>query len=387
MNENTTESDAVQHPARLPSLSKLIWHLYEGALQDTRWRNFLAQLRLSFQADVSLLTLRRSAGEDLGVFFIDGMEVSEEHNRYYASQISAHDPFSDLPDGEVHVLTDLACSEKMKAQPYYRDYLLPMGLTRHVGMAMAINIYHHSQLRLMVRIVKKPNAPAFSENDRATLRLLEPHLRQLVVLLDRLSTQHTDRVLLDTALDGLAMGAILLDKHLRISRMTPLAEYLVKGQRGLRIVNRQLRAEHTLDQQRLKQRLQQCIQAPAHPNQAISIRRQQGMYPLTLVIRALTEHELANHHETERVVIFINAPELRTLSHCEILQEIFCLTPSEATLAIALANGKSLDDLARELSLSRNTLRSQLRSVFQKSGVNQQSALVSLVLRSVYGIG
>jgi DNA-binding CsgD family transcriptional regulator len=51
-----------------------------------------------------------------------------------------------------------------------------------------------------------------------------------------------------------------------------------------------------------------------------------------------------------------------------------------------LAEGVSLDDIAERRDITRNTAKSQLHSVFAKTGTSRQSELVSMVLRSAAGI-
>jgi len=48
-----------------------------------------------------------------------------------------------------------------------------------------------------------------------------------------------------------------------------------------------------------------------------------------------------------------------------------------------LANGLTLDEAATELDVSRNTVKSHLSAVFAKTGVNRQTQLVQLILKSV----
>jgi DNA-binding CsgD family transcriptional regulator len=43
----------------------------------------------------------------------------------------------------------------------------------------------------------------------------------------------------------------------------------------------------------------------------------------------------------------------------------------------------NLDEVAAALGMSRNTARAHLRSVFTKTGISRQSALVRLILKSV----
>ena len=58
------------------------------------------------------------------------------------------------------------------------------------------------------------------------------------------------------------------------------------------------------------------------------------------------------------------------------VRESFGLTAAEIRLAAHLADGLSLKEAAEELGVSVNTLRNQLRAVFDKMGLNRQSELV-----------
>ncbi|WP_421866258.1 alpha/beta fold hydrolase [Parvibaculum sp.] len=60
----------------------------------------------------------------------------------------------------------------------------------------------------------------------------------------------------------------------------------------------------------------------------------------------------------------------------EIFRSAFGLTPAEARLAARLRFGLSLKEASGELGISVNTARNQLKSVFEKLGVNRQADLV-----------
>ena len=65
----------------------------------------------------------------------------------------------------------------------------------------------------------------------------------------------------------------------------------------------------------------------------------------------------------------------------EALKRLFGLTTAEAKLAAGLAAGWSTSELAKRLKVSRSTIRSQLASVFTKTGTCRQGELVSLLSR------
>jgi DNA-binding CsgD family transcriptional regulator len=64
----------------------------------------------------------------------------------------------------------------------------------------------------------------------------------------------------------------------------------------------------------------------------------------------------------------------------EPLEPGFGLTPAEQRLAWGLAQGGSLKTIAAAQNVSINTLRNQLQAIYDKTGVNRQAALVSLLL-------
>jgi DNA-binding CsgD family transcriptional regulator len=64
-----------------------------------------------------------------------------------------------------------------------------------------------------------------------------------------------------------------------------------------------------------------------------------------------------------------------------ILAETFRLTPSEAKVACIIARGAPPDIAARELKVSRETARNQLKAVFAKTDTHRQSELVALLLQ------
>jgi DNA-binding CsgD family transcriptional regulator len=63
----------------------------------------------------------------------------------------------------------------------------------------------------------------------------------------------------------------------------------------------------------------------------------------------------------------------------EVLNGLFDLSPAEARTAQGLVEGKSIDEVAIANGLSRETIRTQLKSVLSKTGMRRQSELVGLL--------
>ena len=82
-------------------------------------------------------------------------------------------------------------------------------------------------------------------------------------------------------------------------------------------------------------------------------------------------------------IVFISTADARSVDKGILLQQILGLTPTEAMCALILADGGSIDEAAEGLRVSRNTIRSHLRSLFQKTGTHRQGALVAALNREL----
>jgi DNA-binding NarL/FixJ family response regulator len=84
--------------------------------------------------------------------------------------------------------------------------------------------------------------------------------------------------------------------------------------------------------------------------------------------------------------MYISHPDLCSHMSLEVLKEVYNLTTSEAQLALALTNGLSLQKYADSKSASIQTVRSQLKNVFNKVQVNSQTDLVRTLIMSSFNI-
>jgi DNA-binding CsgD family transcriptional regulator len=63
----------------------------------------------------------------------------------------------------------------------------------------------------------------------------------------------------------------------------------------------------------------------------------------------------------------------------ELIQSLFDLTPAEARVARGLTTGETVETIAFRGGVSRNTIRTQLRGVLEKTGCSRQAEVVALL--------
>lgn len=65
------------------------------------------------------------------------------------------------------------------------------------------------------------------------------------------------------------------------------------------------------------------------------------------------------------------------------LSDVFSLTPAEAQVTLCLVNGLKLAEIAEHNGTALETVRSQLKAVFHKLGVNTQQDVIRIIVQTM----
>lgn len=360
----------------------LVAALYRGPLQDSPWKDFSDALRVVFQPCMTAVGLRLPRPGDAGITFVGGHDLSPEDHWEYANKFSALDPLVNLPEGKVVALDDVISRQELHRTTYYRTFMKPFNQAQVIGL----NIHRHGQVALFLRLMRKHGEPDFSHRDRAVLEMLEPQLVELANWIDSRQDFLRLQALYEQAFSSLAIATVILDRELKVVHINSVAEQLLAIEdSGIICVSSKLRVTKSRESLQFQDALQNVLlQEKEGVPQVVVMPRNGKSAPLLITLKKLpaTEKLESSHH----IAIYMIAPEMRELNQVQLVSDVFGLTPQEARLVIALANGKTLDDFVDEVNIRKNTARSHLYSAFQKIGVSQQSALVSRVIRTIYGL-
>lgn len=99
-----------------------------------------------------------------------------------------------------------------------------------------------------------------------------------------------------------------------------------------------------------------------------------------IVIRVLpVDAEARSPFLCARALLILTELVAPAKSDWQVFTRAFGLTPAEARLAVQLAIGETLERAADTLGVTRETARSRLKSIFQKTDTHRQAALVTLL--------
>jgi DNA-binding CsgD family transcriptional regulator len=220
--------------------------------------------------------------------------------------------------------------------------------------------------------------------------ILKPHLCRAAQCFRQFSFLESVSKAATAALDHLPMGLILVDAAGGVLTMNRGAQEIVACNDGLRSLDGGLAAANRTESEALRGLIAAAARTGQgrglHPGGAMALSRPSMLRPLSVLVAPIGREVWANGldlgGERAAAVVFISDPEARQETPAELLRRFYGLTPAEARLAEAMAEGGPLSEAAERLGIGRETARSHLKQVFAKTGTHRQAELVRLLLTS-----
>ncbi|MGQ0444697.1 MAG: helix-turn-helix transcriptional regulator [Beijerinckiaceae bacterium] len=344
-------------------LASLIDLAYEAAARPELWRGFLAQLADAAGA--------RGAGligaPPLGFMPVCAESLDEAVDTglragWLLERNVALERMLNLFQHGHDIVTDALVFSPWERDhlPFNAEYLAPRNLSTGTAMRLA-----GAGLSSLVLVMPGDlGSEPMSASEIVTMRALLPHLRRAGQLTMRVMTSY-QKGLIDV-LAAFGCGAILVDRRGRVVRMNAKAE----GMMGVRIAVRggMLTAIGRECDTALQKLIGSVIApGPLHESEpigAVALARP-GAAPV-LVHGAPLARSAQDLFQQARAILTIDDLNARQAPHVPVLRQVFGLTGAEADVAIALASGRDLAEIARMRGVSIGTIRNQVKSAFAK---------------------
>jgi DNA-binding CsgD family transcriptional regulator len=261
--------------------------------------------------------------------------------------------------------------EEFAADTANRDFFLPRGLGWAVGTTIALPTTD----RLLFS-VERDYARGLVEPE--TIRLLDtlrPHLARSALLSARLQMERARA--LGEAMDRIGLPALVLDEASTVLGANALAESL-HGHLRWRARDRVSLTDSSANA--LLIQAMATLDAPGRHARSFPVRGPAAAAALVAHVIPLAGAGRDFVLRCAAILVFTpvalpNAPSV------ELIQSLFDLTPAEARVARHLATGSTVNEIASADAISRNTVRTQVRSILEKTGCRRQTEIVAILGR------
>lgn len=370
---------------------RILGKLHEAALDDARWPGASALIDKACGARGNMLAFGDERAEgDINLFFWNLCYHGERRPDLERLYMDVYYPIDErlprlrlLPDSQVRPVADLYTEEELKTSRTYNE---GFGLG-HFRKGLDVRLDGPNRYSRIVWSIADPvEADGWSSADVGMVEQLLPPIRQFVrvrqALVDARALGHSLAGLLDNA----RTGVIQLDRRGRIVAANDRGREILRKRDGLCDRDGTLQAESPDDQAALDKLLARAL--PRFGGQAESgslvLRRGNALPRLVLHVTPVQDRDDARARRVAALVLAID-PMGHARIDPDVVRWAFGLSTTQSQLAVLLAEGKTVRDIAAESGRRESTVSWHMKQIFRKTGLSRQVEVVQLV-RSLAGL-
>jgi DNA-binding CsgD family transcriptional regulator len=271
---------------------------------------------------------------------------------------------------------DMFSPDEINKHAYYQEFLAPHRLRWFGGVGIKCDKDFWC-LSIQRTIDQEP----FSTSEKNQLAKLSKSLSGTAAIASAIGGATAAGALDAFEISG--RGAALVNRDGKIFKINKVAEQLLNG--DIRITKGRLVAVDSEAGIALERALNELINRPSSAalRPPIAFARR-GRYPLLAYPTRLSSMTRNVLSDCQALVIFVDT-EAGSRPSESALQMVFHLSDAEARLAARVASGEALETSAERLGIAKETSRSQLKSIFAKTGCHRHSELVAVLSNFLKG--
>ena len=370
-------------------MQDLITSIYDAALDESNWENVLNKIAHTLQADRG--SIRTLDGKSKNVKQALTLNVDPLFTQAYNDYYVEHDPYIDIALNRQGSF--LACSHHLisdkeyESMEIYQDFVKPQG--HHYGIGGRIDINDGSSCYMTFQRGRKYSG--FDLRSIETLKIIIPHIQRAILINNKTRFIELQNDLLSEVLNQINSPICLVNKHGVINYINEKAEILITQYDGISLKNNCISIHSTKENIQLQKLIRHATSKTddtqlTHGGSMCFVNTKLHSTLSILVSPINADKTNLGTINDEVALILFNTSKHRVSPTVELLMGLYDLTPAEAKLSLYLCKGLTLEEISTKLARSKNTLRSQLRSSFNKVGVSRQSELIHLINTGPAGI-
>ena len=371
--------------SQLDAFERAVTALSEAMIDDARWPETSGLIDEAFRVTGNILAFgSETPTGKVEVFFSkcyqrgeDRSDLGEEYFRIY-HPIDEHLPrMRRLPDSKITPIVDLFTASELKTSSTYNEAFPRYDIQN--GLNVRLDGPGGSHIAWGIGDSVDPGG--WSSSQIGMVAGMLPHIRQYVRVRSALAEARALGASVIELLDYSLLGVIQLDWGGRIVEVNDRARELLRHNDGLTDEGGELRASWPEDNARLQELLALALPrlGGLGASGSMAVRRRSWSPGLALHVKPATERELDYRSLRVAALVLIVDPVSRARVAPALVEAVLGLTPAEAAIAVLLAEGRTLRQIAVATGREYSTIQTHLRHIFAKLGCSRQLEVVQAV--------
>lgn len=369
----------------------LVSRIYDAALHPDLWDSALeafSDLIGGAGVNISCVDSAKNArfffgaarlDPDCGQRFLNNPVYIEPINAKWMASLSGS------PVGTLFFREQILTDAEYRRSPLFHDIIRPQKLWHWAFAPLIVQ----SDIFAPLALLHRPGIPLFDDEYTNFVSRVLPHLVRAIDVSMRLDTLQGKVKSMEALIDRLVIGVIVCGESGRVIQVNRAADAILSAADGLAVSRGHLLAATSGETASLLRLIGEAAgtgrSLDSKPGGAISLSRPSGERPIAILVTPFRDERGILEAARPCAIVFIGDPEQKPRLPVELFAQLYGLTPRQAGLAHRLAGGDNLDDAAQALGITRNTARSHLRLIFDKTGTRRQSELTRLLFLSSAG--
>lgn len=306
-----------------------------------------------------------------------GADAADVYTRHYAAIDPFIPRFEAAPPGRWATTTDFFDDAFVATDAFFSEYWIPRG-SRDIAAARVLAGAH---IDAYVGVHRRPGQAPFSRHEVQRLADVGRHLARAIKVYLEVAHAGPGRQTAAAVLER-SPPAVLVDAGCSVLFANPAAEAMLAADLAIGAPSGRLSVRQAADDRRLQRLVAAATGAlgldPVGGEMLVA--RAERAPIAMLVTPAGPTTTLSSLTPVPAALVLLHDPAHRASHPTKRLQALFGLTAAEAALALGLLDGKRLTEIAAARKVSVETVRTQLRALFKKTGVARQADLMRTLL-------
>ena len=364
-------------------VAQILSDLYAGGLDEAAWnRALLGIADLVRAADGLLLAFNPTTGQVLRAEQrrLDPL-ILDQYCRHWVYQDPRLPHFQDFPlyRARTERMLPLVAWQRSAILnefllPFDAPYFMPAWLYKSDSKVVALSMQGTRQ-----------RGP-FEPHDLEIFEPLLPHIQRALEIRDRLERAQVQAQTINATLDRVNFGVAILDSSGKLLEANAILQQLLRTDSGItRKLDGTLSLRGPAGTQ-FAHWIFKGIPPAGNTDGLLHVPRLRAL-PLSVMISPLPPRTSSWIGGDPRWLVLIFDPERRVQASTDLIARDLSISSREAEIASLLVSGYTLRDAARRHEVSEHTVRSQLRSIFRKTGLQSQAELIRRVALGPAALG
>ena len=367
------------------AFDRVLSSLNGAALDDDLWPSTAKLIDVTCGLTGNELVVGKNDANDARIYFArfcyQGQRRPDLENEYF----TLYHPLDErvprvraLPDSEVVHVTKLYTNKELRTSPTYNEAL------RRCGGQNALNVRMDGPdgSNIAWELVDSVHLHGWGSAQVEMIRRLLPHIRQFVRVRHAVLKAGALGAAADRFLGNTRVGVVCVDGQGRILETNNRALAILRRGEGLFDQVGFICAQLPADNARLKNLLSDALPTFGKPalSGSMTVRRRPGMPRLVLHVNPVPPDDGNNGGGPVAALILIAEPGNLPDIDPDLVAAALDLTPTESRVAVMLAEGRAVRDIAAEAGCQVNTIQFHVKQMHHKLGILRRTQLVRMVL-------